>query len=160
MNINLRKDFKKTIDDHGHWVVLRQAVPDTKCSCVIPITDGPKANCKLCLGSGYLFVDRFAKCRKSRDVRLTQTLGAETRTAIRMTSPTEAIFYFEYTTKPTVLDYILEIALNEKNGEPIKPYKILSIYDIGDVREHRDQKGRIEFYSVTAERQLWSEFRL
>lgn len=159
MQINIRKELKDLFDKHGHWVVLRQSLPGEKCSCISPTTDSPVPSCKICLGSGLIFVDRFVRCRKSRDVSLTQTLGAEVRSALRYLTPNEAVFYFRFDAKPTQADYILEVALDAKTGAPVKPFKVLAVYDISDAREHRDQNGRIEFYSVTADKQAWPEFK-
>ena len=156
--INLRAELKKMIDDHGHWVVLRQAEPGGRCACVNPNTDDADSRCNMCLGSGYLFVDRFVKCRKSRDVSLTQTVGGERRTALAHATPLDSIFYFEYTTKPTTADFILEVKLDQINNEPIAPYRVKNVFDISDVREQRDQMGRVEFYAATAALQLWPEF--
>lgn len=160
MTIDLRKEFKDTIKKHGHWFVLRQAVPGRKCACVNPQTKDALTDCGRCLGTGYAFVDRFTKGRKSRQVRITQTLGAETRTAIMQMSPTDNIFYLQHNFKPTSLDYILEVALDPITGNPERPYRVLSVHDISDVREQRDKLGRIEYYAVTAEVKAWPEFEI
>lgn len=148
------------MDKHGNWMVLRQAIPGRKCSCVNPTTQDAYPGCNRCLGSGYAYVDRFVKGRKSREVRITQSLGAETRTAIMQMSPIDNIFYIQHNMKPTNIDYILEIALDPITQQPERPYRVLSVHDISDSRDHRDQNGRIEFFSVTAELKAWPEFEI
>jgi hypothetical protein len=59
-----------------------------------------------------------------------------------------------------MLDYILTIALDPLTQEPERPYRALSVHDISDVREQRDEKGRIEYYAVTAETRAWPEFSI
>jgi hypothetical protein len=160
MNIDLRKELKQMISDHGHWIVLRQAIPGRKCSCVNDITDDPNPNCTLCLGTGYAYVDRFTKGRKARPIRITQTLGAEQRSSVGVATTPDNIFYLEYNIKPTQQDFILEIDLSATDREPLIPFRVNAVYDISDVRELRDKRGRVEYYAVTAERSAWSEFNL
>lgn len=158
--LDLRKEFRSLIDKHGHWLVLRQAIPGKKCACVNLLTKEGDSRCYRCFSTGYAFVDRFVKARKSRQIRLTQTLGAEQLTGPVQMSPTDAIFYFQHTTKPTQIDYVLEVALDPISNLPEKPYRVLSVYDISDVREQRERSGRIEYFAVTAELKAWPEFNI
>lgn len=158
--INLRKEMNECMDNHGHWGVLRRAVPGAKCPCVNPQTDDAAGTCTLCLSTGRVYVDQFIKLRKSRPVKITQMLGAETRAAVGQMTPTDNIFYLEYTEMPSVQDFILELKLDFTSGEPVRPYTVIGVYDVSDSREHRDKFGRVEFFSVTAETQAWPEFNI
>jgi len=161
MTIDLRKDFRKMIEDHGHWMVLRQAVPGRKCACVGDSGDASSSSvCNRCLGTGYAFVDRFIKGRKSRQIKITQSQGAETRTALMQMSPTDNIFYLQHNFTPTNLDYMMTIALDPLTQDPVRPYRVLSVHAISDVREQRDKGGRMEYYAVTAETRAWPEFTI
>ena len=160
MQIDFRQEIKEMFDERGHWIVLRQAYAGRLCPCVQPTTKEALKDCNLCLSSGRAFVDRFTKCRKSRKVRLTQTIGFEFATAVGTTAPPDAIFYLEHYIRPTTVDYILEIALSTEDAEPLTPFKIISVYDISDVREQRDQRGRLEYYAVSGERKSWPEFTM
>lgn len=159
MSIDLRKEFRDCIDKHGHWIVIRQAVPGRKCACANSGGD-TDSRCNRCLGTGYSFIDRFVKGRKSRQIKITQSLGAETRTALMQMSPVDNIFYIQHNFKPTSLDYMLTIALDPLTYQPERPYRVLSVAAISDVREQRDRKGRIEYYALTAETRAWPEFKI
>jgi len=158
--MNLRKEFRDYIVKHGHWMVVRQAIPGRYCACRNDHSQESDPRCTDCLGTGYAFIDRFIKGRKSRQIKLTQSLGAEQRAAITQMAPTDNIFFLQHTIRPTMLDYILTIALDPLTQEPERPYRALSVHDISDVREQRDEKGRIEYYAVTAETRAWPEFSI
>jgi hypothetical protein len=146
------------LDKMGHWMAIRQALPGRLCSCINPVTDDALPGCSLCLGSGRAYTDRVTKMRMSRPVKITQTLGAEQRTGPIAGSSPDYIFYMDRIIKPTQGDYILELALSDTDLDPIIPFHVVTVYDISDVRELRDLEGRVEYYAVTAERQLFPEF--
>ena len=77
-----------------------------------------------------------------------------------MTTAPDYMFFFEHSAKPTQQDFVLEIELNETTREPTIPFKVVNVFDISDIRELRSDGGRVEFYSVTAERASWNEFRI
>lgn len=160
MTIDLRKEFRCMIENHGHWMVLRQAVPGRKCACAANGDTSSTTNCNRCLGTGFAFIDRFVKGRKSRQIKITQSLGAETRTALAQMSPTDSIFYIQHNFKPTSLDYVMTVALDPLTQEPERPYRVLSVHAISDVREQRDQGGRMEYFALTAETRAWPEFSI
>jgi hypothetical protein len=158
--IDLRKEFRDLISDHGHWMVLRQAIPGRRCACYNPKTKSISSTCNRCLGTGYAYVDRFVKGRKSRPIGITQALGAERVTAIGQMAPIDNIFYIQHNMRPTSVDYVLCIALDPVTNSPIVPYRVLSVHRISDVREQRDKGGRIEYYALTAETRAWPEFNI
>jgi len=157
-DINIREEMTELINEHGYWAILRQAVPGTRCACVNPITNSADPRCDNCLSTGYAYIDRFAKVRKSRPIGITQMLGAEQRAAVRVMAPTDSIFYLEHYNMPTSQDFVLELAIDSTYQDPVRPYKVISVNDISDVREQRDREGRIEYYAVTAELKAWPAF--
>ena len=159
-SIDLREELSELVSEYGHWIVLRQAIPGRKCSCVNPVTAESRTDCNLCLGSGRAYIDKFVRGRKSRDVGIMQNIGSESRAWIGFQTSPDYVFYIEYTTRPTQEDYVLEVKLDIEDQEPAVPVVVTNIYDISDVREMRSDQGRVEFYAVTAERQSWSEFVL
>lgn len=149
------------IDLHGHWIAIRQAVPGRVCACINPVTKDAHPECNSCLGSGRAFIDRFAKARKSRPVKLTQaSMGGERRSPVMEAGANDWTFYIEHNMKPTTEDFIIELRLDEQTLEPIVPYAAISIYNITDSRDLRDKNGRTEYYAVTAEKQPWPYFEI
>lgn len=84
----------------------------------------------------------------------------EARTSVGVAGTPEAVFYIEYYMKPAETDYILEISLDPLITEPQLPFKVNSVYGIMDSRELRDNKGRIEYFAITAQRKNWSQFEM
>ena len=158
--IDLRQELDELINKHGHWFVLRQAVPGRLCLCIDPITKDCNPRCNICLGSGNAFIDRFVKGRKSRPVRLSQTADMESRASLGIVTVPEAVFYIQYDIRPTELDFIIELALSINDQEPEIPYRSIGVYSITDSRELRDQGGRIEYFSITAQRKNWGQFEI
>lgn len=158
--INLRNELEDLIDKHGHWLVIRQAVPGRLCACVNPVTKDARKDCNVCLETGRAYVDRFIKGRKSRPVKVMNTLDMESNSPLGVLSTPESAFYIQYFMRPTQNDFILELALDEITLEPKTPYNIMSVFDITDARELRDIKGRIEYWAVTAQRRQWTSFNL
>lgn len=158
--IDLRYEMDKLIDQSGHWIVMRQSVPGRVCACVDPITKDSNPDCNQCLGSGRAFIDRFTKARKSRPVKITQTLGGESRAPIMEAGAPDWIFYIEWFTRPTHDDFVLELKLGLSDIEPIQPFSIVSVYNITDVRDLRDIGGRVEYYAITGKRLPWPYFEI
>lgn len=148
------------MDLRGHWMILRQAVPGRVCACVDPTTNDANTSCNQCLGSGRAYIDRFIKGRKSRPVKITQTLGGEIRTAITEGAANDWIMYIEFNMRPTSDDFVIELRLNENTIEPIQPFMAVSVYNIKEVRDLRDIGGRTEYYAITATQQPWSYFEI
>lgn len=158
--IDLRKELKGLIDKSGHWIVVRQAVPGRICPCIDPVSQDAAKDCNVCLGNGRAYIDRFTKGRKSRPVKLVNTLDMESNSSLGIVSTPETVFYFEFYIRPTSNDYVLELALDPTTQEPLTPYSVLSVYDITDARELRDINGRIEYWAVTSQRRQWTQFTL
>ena len=116
--INLREELADIINNYGHWMVIRQALPNMVCPCINPSIGEPSSQCNLCLGSGKAYIDTFIKGRRSRPIGIAQNIGGENRAFIGYQNSPDHIFYVEHTVKPTVDDYILEIALDPDDLEP------------------------------------------
>jgi hypothetical protein len=159
MEIDLRQEMIDLIEKRGHWFVLRQSFPGRKCQCVNPVTGDSSKDCNTCFGSGRAFIDRFVKGRKTSRTGYKQGGAPEARTPIGLASSPDAVFYVQYDQKPSQTDYVLEIALDPNDQEPVRSYKILSVFDIEEAVEFRDQGGRIEFCSLFANRMPWHQFK-
>lgn len=158
MNIDLRKEFETLMHDYGHWVVLRHALPGRRCSCISKITKEALSGCTKCLGSGRAYTDTFVKARKSRPIKFTHAVGGEALTGpVQGTTP-EYIYYLRFETRPSQDDYVLEIGLTPADRDPVIPCLVTAVYNITDVREMRMDSGRVEYYALSTERQIFPDF--
>lgn len=159
MEIDLRKEIHDLIETRGHWIVLRQSYPGRMCPCVNPATGDATKNCNTCFGSGRAFVDRFVKGRKAARMGFRQGGASESRSPIGVASAPDGVFYIEYHEKPSQSDFVLEIALDNEYQEPLLEFKVMSVYDVNEAVEYRDQKGRIEYCALFGNRLPWHPFK-
>lgn len=149
--LDLRKEFASMIYKNGHWVMLRKALLDQKCSCVDPVTHEKDPDCALCNGSGFKFVDNIVLARKTKLVN-----SVEMTTDVGLAAIPQWHFYLLYNAKPTHMDWILEIALDPVSSEPITPVKIEKYYDIQDYEVMRGDGGKIIYYDCQVEESTWN----
>jgi hypothetical protein len=144
-DIDLRVVFADLMANRGHNVFLRRA-GDRRCGCWNTVLREAHIDCKFCTGTGWLYSDHLYKARKMPITDAVVAALLQSRIAIGLSGVPQFLWWLPYDAKPTLRDVILEVTLDEGTGLPKKPYKIESIWNIGQVQDYRDQGGRIEFW--------------
>jgi hypothetical protein len=158
--IDLRKEFDEIVfgidgcKPHNHLVLIREARKDNlgkiiKCSCVDPLTDeaDQENECRYCLGSKYIWDERFIRCYSSlvgadggKGNRTKRILPGEIRTDYK-------VFYLRYDEKISYRDKIIELSL-DLEGNLIVPYRRETIYRPETIQTYRADNGRVEYIAV------------
>ena len=151
MNIDLRKEFNKFIEENGHYVLLQRTSRQIRCRCFDEIRKEGDAKCKLCLGKGWL-----SKIERHK-VRYDSAIQIITRPNLNKLSPIGhswidgRTFYFKHDVKLQVGDVIYEVGWDAQQSQ--KPTHLIRTFAINDVYAYRGDNGRVEFNlaSVKAE---------
>ena len=75
----------------------------------------------------------------------------EQRAPVGLFGVDQCIFWFQHDVRPGIRDLILEVSLGE-DGLPTKPVQIEAIWNIGQLYDARDRRGRIEFWACWVRR--------
>lgn len=147
---DLRAEFNKIMDDHGHWAVLRRRVNPPPSAAKHPRTH--ESSDPADTGDGYAYVDEWIRVRK-------MTLFADREDPLpagRSSTPL-VVFWCRHHVKPSRGDFLLEVSQNETSLQsstqiqPLRPYRIVQKYDIQDVDDMREAGGRAEFFKLIVE---------
>ncbi|RMG69772.1 MAG: hypothetical protein D6710_08275 [Nitrospirae bacterium] len=154
--IDLRKEIELLADNVGFsWVALRTIDLNTKCTeCSKRVGnqyETPPEECKTCFGTGHLYVDKLV--RGFRD--LSQP-GFDFLSELGVVNTKTQVYIIEHDKYPKSTDFILELDLDEKTGQPKIPYKIQRVFKIQDAHPLRGGQpeghpGRIEFFRCFVE---------
>ena len=151
--MKLSEELRDSIDRYGHWLAVRKNVPGQVCPCVRGVSEGPRANCRICHGDGKLYVDHIVR---GRVYTPKPAIGAETHVPIgQMYMHTPSIIIEPGVVRPNEADFILELVMNYDTNEPIRPYEVRSVFKIVNVAEMRDLAGKIAFFQIKAELEAW-----
>lgn len=150
--IDFRKELYLLRDNMGfRWVALRSvdlSKPCNECKAKVPDNyDQSFARCKACLGIGYLYIDKLVK-----GYRYSQRAFPGIRDSGAITI-SENRYIFQHDSNPKVVDWVLELELNEETLIPVQPFKITAAYKIKDVSIFRGDNGRIDFFVCSIEEQ-------
>lgn len=143
--IDLRAEMADLLDKHGHYAFLRRST-GRRCACWNTATLEADPNCSHCTGEGWAYEDVKVLCRKTF---LTDPMTAaflNKLTPLGRVSVSDQIFWMKYDKKPTRLDKIVEVSLDD-DMEPEKPYRIEIIWEINWSQDYRDKWGRVEFWA-------------
>jgi hypothetical protein len=114
-----------------------------RCPCRSRITDEPDRDsfCRYCHGHGY-FWDEY-KIVYYKNNESFQDGG-------------KGLFYLEYNVDVSSSDFIVEVVLDNE-GRPAQPVERSAVYEIVSADQFRADRGRVEFWQVTAQyRREWS----
>lgn len=145
----LKRTFDKMVQDHGHWMLLRKAILNKKCSCTN--NDAALPGCTLCNGTGHAYIDHLVRGRRTKMVDSVQMT-----TDISLVATPRWHFYLPSNTQPNHMDWIAEIELSPTDQQPIYPIKIETYYNITDVESMRELKGELVFWDVQTEKSNWN----
>jgi hypothetical protein len=158
--IDLRKEFDELVFGanghipHNHICLVREArlnnegkVIRCKCTSAITHEPDPESKCRHCLGEGFIWNERIARCYSSmvgadggKGNRTKRMVPGEVRTDYK-------VFYFRYDEKLSYKDKIIELSL-DLEGKLVIPYKRESIYKIETIQKYRSDNGRVEYIAV------------
>lgn len=144
--VDIRFEMGEVLRNRGHKIVLRRATR-IRCPNWDPATSETHTKkCVYCMGTGYMYQDVVVRsyCRPAVDV---ESQAKEKRYDVGVMSQGKRIYYFDYTMWPKIADYILEVEL-DADGEPVRVWRVLKVFDIQVVHPHRDKAGRVEFYEA------------
>jgi hypothetical protein len=151
--MRLIEQHRKFIEDYGYWMAVRHAVPGAKCPCIHGESEGPDDNCRICHGSGDMFVDHLVRGRKYTP---RPEIGSEQRTPVGYVNIHAPMYQIESgVVRPHTTDYVMELVLDRNTGQPVRPYEIRVMYKIAHVDEMRDIQGKIAFFQIKTEEEGW-----
>ena len=144
--LDLRKYFLELQQNEGFkWIAIRSAdltKPCTECQNKEPSNnDQPQAYCKTCLGIGFSFTDKLSK-----GFRYQAAPGFDNKSNLGILNLKTQVYMLAYDANPKPVDWILELQLNEQDGNPVQPFKITNAFKIEDALQMRGDHGRIEFW--------------
>jgi len=147
-DINLREEMRKLINSTEYQVLLQRVSQKVRCACYKDqFTESSNNKCPKCLGTGYLCRFTKHKAYKQDTMRFTQHV---TFTHIGELINGPKTFFFEHDVHPMPGDYIWEVSWNPKTRKPVK---LLNLFRILEVADERGILGRIEYFTVWAERE-------
>ncbi len=158
---DMRSEFNRTMDGFfpeiakGQIAVLRKMRRDSSnnlvaCPCVDPLTREPDKDtfCPICHSEGYLWDETFIDTYK---VVIKSDVGNAQKEAFFgpgiMNVPIVS-FFTKSSISVTTKDKIVEL-LRDEEGEPIKPYSRIHVYNITSAIDLRADNGRLEYYKLT-----------
>lgn len=144
--IDLRTEIGEIIRNRGHKIVLRRAT-SIRCPNYDPTTSEEHSKtCPYCMGIGYMYQDVVYRsyCRPAVDV---EAQARERRQDVGLMTHGKRIYYFTHDVWPKIADYILEVKLDD-DGDPIRVWQVLKIFDIEIIHPYRDKMGRVEYWEA------------
>lgn len=144
--INLLKEFNQIVDDFGHKVILIKPNKKQECSCLHRITRSARADCPICLGTGYVV---YSKPILVRNV-MKYSLENYKYQAIGSAVINQNNFYLKSEDRPQQDDLLIQL-----NFEGNKPYvdEYSNVYLIDNVAPLRQESGEIAFFLCSTEAQ-------
>lgn len=149
--IDFRKDIEVIRKNGGFkWIALRHVDLTKRCTECLkklgPQYEDPAADCTLCMGIGYLFIDKLIQA-----FRYLSGPGFDFLTQIGSINTKTIVYILEHDTYPKNTDFILELDINEATGIPRQPFVIRQMFKINDAHDMRGDKARIEFFRCYVE---------
>lgn len=146
--IDLRKEFKKVIDQYGHYVLLQRTSRKIRCRCWSEILQEGDVHCKICLGKGRISRIERHKVRFDSAIQIISRPSLNELTPVGRSWIDAKTFYFMHDVGLQVDDVIFEVGW-DKN----RPTHLIRSYVINDTYDYRGENGRIEYKmaSVKAE---------
>lgn len=117
------KTVKILLDRYGYYFYVIKRIPDTKCTCVDPMTKDPDLSCKKCLGLGTR-----VKIKKVYGV-IREARERETSVAQNISSTPKIVYIdgLEYVNKD-------DVVIDSEN-----------VYNVLHIQYHRGGKGSQQF---------------
>ena len=164
--VDLRQEFNNLVLGYqgetpiGRSFILRRMRRDSSdnlvlCICLDDLTKEPDRDfpCPYCLGVGYLFDEELITAYMTVSAAPSGSNAASNfpKTKSGTMYVPSARFFMSYDTNPTREDRIVELELDSE-GDPVKPYNRVAIYELMLVRALRADNGRIEYWSCTGQK--------
>lgn len=149
--IDFRKDIEVIKKNGGfRWISLRSVDLTKRCTECLkklgPQYEDPAADCTLCMGIGYPFIDKLVKA-----FRYLSAPGFDFLSSIGTVNTKTVVYILEHDAFPKNTDYIIELDLDESTGIPRQPFSIRGMFKINDSHDMRGKDGRIEFFRCYVE---------
>ena len=145
--INLRKEFKEFMENHGWWALMRRPISRKRTAAFDEQTHESQDLEELAEGRGYK--DEWVRVRRMTLFDVPESPGSVGKEAVPLVR-----FYLQSYTKPDQHDFICEVALDEGSMgreaeiQPVQPVDIVKFWDIQEATAMREFGGRIEFWQV------------
>lgn len=152
--IDLR-DVISELDGIGFkWFALRQADLSKSCECINDNSKGirqARADCKRCLGGGYLFTDHLV-----RAYDWAYTPGTQFQTEVGPLATQVRNFVVQFSRVLNKFDYILDLDRVNDTGAVRQPFKVMRVFQIQDTMQLTGKSGRTEFWKCVAEERTFN----
>lgn len=140
--VDLRKEFKKIIDENGSYYLLVRNNKKQPCKCIDTLYNTPNDKCPICLGTGYI-----NKVEKIKGRVVTASIPETLPRAMVNAEPGELIvpskqFYLSYNIMPKKKDLLVIC-----KWAGLKPIfnEFSEIYEINYSDLLRGENGRVEY---------------
>ena len=145
--VDLRRELASIIEDYGSDYLLIKINKKVKCRCVTEDYGSARADCPVCLGTGFLI--NAVKVRgRSAFASIPETLPRMITTAEpgKIAIPSKQ-FYLNHKSKPYRKDLLVICGWDGK--KPVFD-EYTEIFEINEIDPNRGDGGRIEYFIASA----------
>lgn len=111
--------------------------------------------CDKCWGMGYLWKEEWVVAYSWPGQGASPALAKEKKYEEQGVVDSDFnVFYLEYQVKPTLMDKLIEVRLDDE-GAPLSPTKPIRVrsFDIRNIDEYRLDSGRLEYWRLTCDQE-------
>lgn len=148
--LDLRKEFRKIMDDFGSKYIHVSSLDKQKCDCFNEMYKTGNDKCPACLGSGFISKISVIRGRTNKAAMPVSLPRIGQSAPFGQAIVPTRVFYLEHQVPLRTNDYL--IICEWKDGKPDFSNDSLSfIYKIGMLDPQFGQNGRIEYYCAYSE---------